>query len=474
MKFKTIIFTALFFLLGAVHLYSQQDKFRLEIGAPSYKGEMVYFLSYWNGDTYVQDSCMISNKGIGLIDLDKTLPAGQYLIFIKPDIQIEMLLDKGQDNIKLTINQSVGKSKIVGSKDTEILWEYIKEVNIANEKFTVLNEKINSNTISDSERVKTISQIEEVSKSLQSNINKIIQDNKGTWGSVFLKGLSSVDIPNKEPKTLDEAMENSSFMREHYFDHIDFLDSRMLRTNYFYSYLDNYLKNWVEQDVDSIASATSWIVGKAQGNKVNFDNLLTYFLNNSMSSNLMGMENVWARLAEDYIFKNDSLDISHEDLINLRSQYQILQYNRIGMTAHDLKLETLSGDSLNLYDIDSDYTILCFYSPSCAHCRNEIKSISEQIYPLYKDRGLKIITVNLYPDKDEWKRFIEEMKIEDWDNCADPKHKSEYWIYYDTTGVPSLYLLDKNKKIIAKKVNEESLKIIFGILYNENGINKGS
>lgn len=446
------------------------NTFKLELNAPQYKDRTAYLLMYWNGDTYVQDSCIISNKGVGSIRTDKDMPAGQYLIYIKPDLQLDILLDEGQNDIKITLAKTIENSKVIGSRDTEILWQYIKEANLLTEKQAALTEKSNAN-LSDVEQAKLNTQMDEYNSLFEGKVDQLIAANQGTWASVFLKGLKSVDVPHKEPKTMEDVVANKQFVRQHYFDNLDFTDSRLLRTNYFYSYLDNYMENWVDQDATSLAQAASEIVGKAQGNQQVFEQLLSRFLNNSLNSKLMGMENTWARLAEDYIFDNPSIRMDSTELRNLRSQYEVIKENRIGMKAHNLSLETLNGDSLNLYDIEGDYLVLFFYNPTCGHCHKEIKTINEELYPKYKDRGVRFVTMNIFPEKTGWQNFVEELKIGDWYNLADPKHKSQYWIYYDTTAVPSVYLLDKDKKIIAKKIDEENLKKVLEILYNEDGTN---
>ena len=62
-------------------------------------------------------------------------------------------------------------------------------------------------------------------------------------------------------------------------------------------------------------------------------------------------------------------------------------------------------------------------------------------------------------DKEEWKKFIKDQKTEDWINVADINHdeegnpvaSSDWRDKYDIYSTPVVYLLDKNKKILAKK-----------------------
>ena len=71
-------------------------------------------------------------------------------------------------------------------------------------------------------------------------------------------------------------------------------------------------------------------------------------------------------------------------------------------------------------------------------------------------------------DVDEWKKFLEEQKIEDWLNVADisfddegnPLANSDWRDKYDIYSTPVVYLLDKEKRILAKRINHDQLKEI--------------
>ena len=52
---------------------------------------------------------------------------------------------------------------------------------------------------------------------------------------------------------------------------------------------------------------------------------------------------------------------------------------------------------------------------------------------------------------------IQEYKLK-WVNVCDPYYKSGFRNYYDIYSTPVIYLLDKNKKIIAKRLSPEQLE----------------
>jgi RNA polymerase-binding transcription factor DksA/peroxiredoxin len=121
------------------------------------------------------------------------------------------------------------------------------------------------------------------------------------------------------------------------------------------------------------------------------------------------------------------------------------------MTAINIPLKTTKGDSINTSEIASDYTVLYFYDLNCGHCATETPRLHNELYEKYKNKGLKIVAINIGSDKEEWIEYIQKQNLTDWINAADMDYKSQYWLNYDLSGIPMTYLLDKDKKIIAKK-----------------------
>ena len=60
---------------------------------------------------------------------------------------------------------------------------------------------------------------------------------------------------------------------------------------------------------------------------------------------------------------------------------------------------------------------------------------------------------------EKWKKFIREYKLE-WINVADPQLHNNFRHEFDITTTPQIYLLDKDKKIKAKKIDVETLEKI--------------
>ena len=130
-----------------------------------------------------------------------------------------------------------------------------------------------------------------------------------------------------------------------------------------------------------------------------------------------------------------------------------------------------------MYDVDAKYTVLIFFAPDCGHCKKELPKIKKIVDSLKTPRFLsnhKVIDIEVYAvqtefDKDLWKEFIIKQEIEDWINVCDiqkdpegnPAASSNWRDEYDIYSTPVIYLLDKDKKILAKRISHNQLaKII--------------
>lgn len=423
MRFKILILAIFCFVINSNIHAENHSGYKIQISAPSYKGSTVYFANYWAGNPYIKDSLQFDKKGVAIFEGKETLPTGQYLLYIDNSLRLELLIDeKEQSDIKIELaKKDISKSKINGSKDTQLLWEYIT------------NQQKNKEQ------------------------NNILDKNKGTWFTQFVHANQPIKVPHSEPENNQQAHENRSYVQEHYFDRIDFTDERLWRTSFFVPMVNNYLEEWIPQHPDTIAARSSWIVSQTKANEFCFENMLSTLVNQATTSKVMGMENVWAKLAEDYIFDKNISWIDSTQYSNLKRDYSLIELNRLGMPAQNLNLVTIEGDSINTNDIEAELLLLYFYSPDCSYCQEETKKLVNELFPKYKDSGLKIVAINLVHNLDKWQNYIEQKQMTEWINAADPNFSSQYWLKYDVSGTPSIYLLNRDKVIIAKKLDVENL-----------------
>lgn len=432
-------------LLFIFNMEAQNIKsaFKLEADIPQ-TIDKLYFGQYWQGQSYAIDS-VIPTNGKAVFAQEKQLDPGEYFIYSKTGLLIKLLLDKGQDNIHISVDPSDPKqSKISGSEDTRLFWQYLA----ISQKAEDLKKSLGKNPDKD--------EADEL-KRLQNNISDLIAKHPGTWLATYAKGDTPITLPFPTPKNADEFYSNKHYGRIHYFDNVDLTDPRLWRSSYLISMINVYMSTWVEQIPDSLASAASEIVAKTKGNDLCFKEMLSYFVNTSLKSKNMGSENVWAKLYENYIRGHDVPWITIEQRGELSQKYETIKMNRIGMTAQGLQLETIDGEPINTGEINTDLLVLYFYNHDCHHCQETIPK-AHDLYKAYKDKGVKMVAVDINNNKEQMISFIEKHNLQDWINCADPNYKSKFWLYYNTSFVPAIYIIDKDKKIVAKDIDSETIK----------------
>ena len=130
---------------------------------------------------------------------------------------------------------------------------------------------------------------------------------------------------------------------------------------------------------------------------------------------------------------------------------ELARQNRIGNVANDFVYTLASGKSGRLHSVDSDYVILMFSNPGCPMCREIIGEIgaSPLINEMMENDRIEVLAV--YPDEDlvAWRDHIGDIP-QSWINAYDAGMHITEARSYNLQAIPSLYLLDSEKRVIIK------------------------
>lgn len=179
----------------------------------------------------------------------------------------------------------------------------------------------------------------------------------------------------------------------------------------------------------------------------------------------MGQDAVFVHLFEKYHSKGSSPWLNEKQMEAISRRAYMLMSNLIGEKAADLDMLDSLGKPTSLYSLKADYTVLIFWDPNCGHCKEEVPRLDSIYRASWKKHNLKIFAV-LTPDgkenvKPEWVNFIKEHHIGDWTHAYKTKEMEDadyaaqrpsFRQLYDIIMTPTIYLLDKEKRIIGKKL----------------------
>lgn len=133
--------------------------------------------------------------------------------------------------------------------------------------------------------------------------------------------------------------------------------------------------------------------------------------------------------------------------------------NRPGTKAADFVYTCGDGTTGRLYGIDAEYTLLLFYTPDCPNCAAVERYIlaSEAFTSLTGPGRMKVLAVYPGEDPELWREHLPQMPAE-WIVGRDAQRVIDNQVLYDIRATPSLYLLDREKRVILKDARVEQIE----------------
>lgn len=140
----------------------------------------------------------------------------------------------------------------------------------------------------------------------------------------------------------------------------------------------------------------------------------------------------------------------------LKKKIEEMEQVNVGGMAPNFKLMTPEGKELSLYDLRGHIVLLDFWASWCGPCLAEVPNL-KAIYEKYHGKGLEILGVSLDEKEVAWKGAIERKGLT-WKHVSSLKGwKCPIAQRFKVTGIPRMYIIDAQGKIIAQDLRGEKL-----------------
>ena len=177
-----------------------------------------------------------------------------------------------------------------------------------------------------------------------------------------------------------------------------------------------------------------------------------------------GAENLHIYDSITVAFENTYPDL--EIAKKLREKVSRLQQTSIGGITPDIEMNTPEGEAIKLSFVQKKYTLIDFWASWCGPCRSESETLN-QLYQQYNGKGFEIYGVSLDDNKDKWVKAIQK-DDRTWTNVSSLQgFKTPASYDFAVTALPDNYLIDANRKIIAKNIHGEDLITLIDNLLND-------
>lgn len=417
---------------------------------------------YFGSTQYItKDTARVDGAGNMVFEGKKALPEGLFIVVTPKNRYIEFLMTADQQFSFETDTADVIKNmKITGSKENEIFYGYQQQLGKLSEEAQALTmqKKQRSDAASMSLANK---QLIDLQKQANEYRAKFLQDNPGTFAVKLLKATAEPDIP-PAPKAANGRPDSIwvfNYFKQHFWDDYDFADERFVRTPIMQRKIERYIKELTVQVPDSLIKEADFLVNKAiAGKNKEIKYYTIYYITSQYEQpKVMGTDGLFVHMFEKY-YKTGVMTVSDSSTLkSIGERVATMKPNLIGKAFVPPVISDTLRRPIAFQSVKADYTVVFFYSPTCGHCRESAPKLKKFVDD-YKGKGVEVVAIAIDQSPEEWKKFIREFKLGNAINGYDYTLRTDYRKQYDVWTTPTVYVLEKDKKIIARKLPVEQIE----------------
>ena len=443
-----------------------------------------YLINYFGKQRYYKDTAQFNNEGVVVFSGKEYHQGGIYGVFTSGRLLFEIVInDEPLIDLETDTADYINNMKVNKSKENQVFFEHLKFVTGQQKASQPLREKLKLETTSDKEKQEISNKLTSIGTKVNEYRLNIIDKYPNLFVSVIFKTMKEPEAPDfKEIKNDSlKRLLRYEYVKTRFFDEVDFSDARINYTPLYHNKIDKYFKTIVYPIPDSIIKEVDIIVAKSKANDEIFKYTVHHLLSYYERSKIMGMDAIFAHIGLNYYTHELATWADSSQIEKVQDRARKISPLLIGKPAINLSLLDTSGNKWEeLYKINSEYTVLIFWDPDCGHCKKELPGMAHYIDSVKTLIDIKVYSVSSHHNE-EWKKFIRENNL-DFINVAVPHEVYEdqekateyiikgftdlkslnYHTTYDVYTTPQIYLLDKSKKILAKKIDTELLKSVLG------------
>jgi thiol-disulfide isomerase/thioredoxin len=440
-------------LLMLISITASAQKYSIKTTVKGLPQKEIYLADFYGDKNTKIDSVMSDTTRSLLFMANADMPAGMYRVILDKNSYLDFIYNNEDIEMETEFNAVYDSLKIIKSVENKEYFAFLREGNDYRRKFDLLAPVVNYFPRDDSFYDTVLNKYVNVQMEFLGFIDSLVKRYPGTYASRIIK----VRKPLYYEPGLDEAGRRK-YAIEHYFDNVDFTDVELVKSNVYTTLAIEYLTlysnpSFTQDQLETeFIKAVDKIMYEAMDNNIIYDFIVDYLVG--------GFERYHFDKVLDYIAENYTPDqCENEDMkSDLQTRLQKYAELAVGKKAPDITIPDTSGKIISLDKIKSKYTLVLFWASWCPHCTETLP----EIFNLYENsisrKNLEVLAISLDGNKDEWLDALHQGGY-NWLNGSDLKGwDSQAAVDYNVYATPTMFLLDKNQKIVAKPVTFQELK----------------
>lgn len=441
-----------FLLLSVLPAYSQG--IRSIHGEIKNAGGKKVFLSGFYGEKVNRfDSVTCDVSGHFVYTLGPATPTGLYRLSIGKDHFLDLVVNN--ENIEFTCrgDLSADSTLFLSSDENKIYYYFLGYGRNVQAKLELLLPLLDFYPEKDGFYSQATKEYEHLQRSEKKTLDSLSALYPGSYAIRIFRIQQTPFLPSGLTK--DDRI---AYLKQHFLDDVDFKDTLTLRSNAWankaISYLSLYSNNkYNQKQLESeFIKAVTVILSRASVNADVYKFLLDYFVG--------GFDKYHLDAVITYMADNFQDPFSCEDQARktkLQKKLENFKKISVGKVAPDIAVPDPKGRLIRLSEIKSEYTLLVFWSSECGHCVQMMPQLKE-LYDKQKPKRWEVLTVSLDTSRSEWTSFLREQKLNWLNGCELKGFNSISSDEYNIFATPTMFLLDREKKILAKPISYRELE----------------
>lgn len=382
---------------------------------------------------------------------------GIYRLQLDSNHWVNFINDGKDVVLKTDYNNILNNLKIVKSVSNKLYYEFLKLNKAYKTKSELLNIILTNYPKNDKYYTITKSKLLQIQDEYW-NFVKITSQVKAN--SFIARYIKSAQLPIVDISI--PVQQRITYLKKHSLDFVDFNDDELIYSDLFTNKSIEYLtyyrnpklpKALLEQE---FIKAVDTLLNKAKVNDLVYQHLTEYLI---VGFTKFGFDSIINYIVDNYVIKDNlCLDVKLESTIDNRIN-QSKKY-KVGSVVPNIILPNKDGEKIDLSKIKAEKTLILFYASWCPHCKEIVPKISK----LYKEqigKRMEVLAISIDTSKSDWMNFVKANKL-NWINVSDlkgwyGKTAKDYFIY----ATPTMFLLNKDKRIIAKPTTIGKLRKLF-------------
>jgi len=490
---KYILTFLVFGLILTGNLKSQKS-YEIKVNVKPFKDTILVLGHHFGSSIYPDDTAKVDKNGNGVFKKNKVLPGGLYIVYLPNRTYFDVIIDKNQQfSIENDTTDLFKNARFKNSPDNDEFYKYQMFLAGNRDKMKQFGEiKKNSKTQKTKDSINA--EIRKIDESVKEYVKQLSARAPESFVAKFVKSTQEIDVPDapKDAKgNIIDSLFQYRYYKENYFANLDLSDPRLIRTPaaIYEQKVKTYIDRVIPQIPDSINKEIDMLISKARTSDDLFRYMLVTLYNHYGQSQIMGFDAVHVHIIEKYYIPEahwaDTTSISKLKDYVKRTKPLLLEkkapdaklikidkeHFMAASKDEALKKNVYVGSEITIHTLKAEFLVLIFWDPDCGHCKKSLPELYE-VYNKLKDYQVEFLSTCVVfgeEGKVKWINTINEKGYYNWINAWNP-YSYQYKEDYDISSTPQIYILDKDKKIIAKKVGSEQIEEIVKTLSKRKNV----